>query len=48
MLKQKKSIPFSQVNKAFGNMVYEKTLSEYKEEYRVCDLKESIRLTEVI
>lgn len=35
------------VNKAFGNMVYEKTLSEYKEEYQVADLQESVRLTEV-
>lgn len=35
------------VNKAFGNMVYEKTLSRYKEEYRVYDLQESVRLTEV-
>lgn len=35
------------VNKAFGNMVYEKALSEYREEYRVTDLQESVRLTEV-
>lgn len=35
------------VNKAFGNMIYEKTMSEYKEEYRIYDLEESIRLTEV-
>lgn len=36
------------VNKAFGNMVYDKEMSEYREEYRVYGLEESIRLTEVI
>ncbi|MBW9151365.1 NAD-dependent epimerase/dehydratase family protein [Clostridium estertheticum] len=35
------------VNKAFGNLVYEKSMSEYVEEYRVGDLEESIRVTEV-
>lgn len=35
-----------QVNKAFGNLVYEKSMSEYKENYRVGDLKESVRETE--
>lgn len=35
------------VNKAFGNMVYEQDMSEYKEAYQVCDLEESVRLTEV-
>ena len=34
------------VNKAFGNLVIEQRLSEYREEYRVYDFKESIRLTE--
>ncbi|APC41949.1 NAD-dependent epimerase/dehydratase family protein [Clostridium estertheticum] len=34
------------VNKAFGNLVYEKSMSEYGEEYRVGDLRESIRVTE--
>lgn len=34
------------VNKAFGNMVYEKSLSSYKEEYRLYELAESVRLTE--
>lgn len=34
------------VNKAFGNMVYDKGLSEYKDNYRVYSLEESIRLTE--
>lgn len=34
------------VNKAFGNMVYEKEMSSYREEYQIYDLDESIRLTE--
>jgi len=34
------------VNKAFGNLVYEPTMSEYKEEYRLYSLQESIRETE--
>ncbi|MBU3197737.1 NAD-dependent epimerase/dehydratase family protein [Clostridium estertheticum] len=34
------------VNKAFGNLVYEKSMSEYGENYRVGDLKESIIKTE--
>ncbi|MBQ7985804.1 MAG: NAD-dependent epimerase/dehydratase family protein [Clostridia bacterium] len=33
-------------NKAFGNMCYDKELSEYKEEYRKFSLKDSIRKTE--
>lgn len=33
-------------DKAFGNMVYEKEMSEYKEEYRVYGFQESIHLTE--
>ncbi|GAB6168230.1 NAD-dependent epimerase/dehydratase family protein [Clostridium carnis] len=36
-----------QINKAFGNLVYEKSMSEYKVEYRVRDLKEAVRVTEV-
>lgn len=35
-----------QVNKAFGNLVYEKSMSEYKENYRIRDLKDTVRLTE--
>lgn len=35
------------VNKAFGNMVYDRELSEYQEEYQIYGQKESIRLTEV-
>lgn len=34
------------VNKAFGNLSYDKSLSEYKEEYRKYSLEESIELTE--
>ncbi|GAB6168255.1 NAD-dependent epimerase/dehydratase family protein [Clostridium carnis] len=35
------------INKAFGNLVYEKNMSEYKENYIIRDLRESIRATEV-
>ena len=35
------------VNKAFGNIVYDKSLSVYKEDYQMYGLEESIRLTEV-
>lgn len=34
------------VNKAFGSMSYDMKLSEYKENYRVCGLEESIERTE--
>lgn len=34
------------VNKAFGNMVYEKDISWYGEPYQIYDLEESIRLAE--
>lgn len=34
------------VNKAFGNLSYEMSLSDYKENYRIFDLKESIERTE--
>lgn len=34
------------VNKAFGNLSYEMSLSEYKEEYRKYSLEKSIELTE--
>lgn len=34
------------VNKAFGNLVYEKSMSEYKVEYRVKDLREAVWETE--
>ena len=36
------------VNKAFGNLTYDMNLSEYTENYRVADLKESVKRTEVI
>ncbi len=35
------------VNKAFGNLTYDMSISEYKCDYRVCGLEESIRRTEV-
>ncbi|MCM1189488.1 MAG: NAD-dependent epimerase/dehydratase family protein [bacterium] len=38
--------PGGTVNKAFGNMVYEQKMSEYREEYRMYGLKESVHLTE--
>ena len=34
------------VNKAFGSMAYEMSMSEYRENYRLYSLAESIRLTE--
>lgn len=34
------------INKMFGNLVYEKSMSEYRENYRVRNLEESIKLTE--
>jgi UDP-glucose 4-epimerase len=34
------------VNKAFGNLVYEHRMSDYKENYRIRGLKESIVVTE--
>lgn len=33
-------------NKAFGNLVYDKSLSSYKDNYQICGFKESIRRTE--
>ena len=36
------------VNKAFGNLTYEKSMSEYKEEYRLFGLEMSIKQTEGI
>ena len=35
------------VDKAFGSLAYDMTLSEYREEYRVCSLSEGIRRTEL-
>jgi UDP-glucose 4-epimerase len=34
------------INKVFGNLVYEKSMSEYKVEYRIRDLKEAVKITE--
>ena len=38
--------PGGLVKKAFGNMTYEKSMSEYPEEYRVYDFAESVHLAE--
>lgn len=38
--------PGGLVNKAFGNLVYEKSMSEYEFDYQIYDLKESIKMTE--
>ncbi|MCB2293935.1 NAD-dependent epimerase/dehydratase family protein [Clostridium algoriphilum] len=38
----------SMVNKAFGNLVYEKSMSIYKENYCVRSLEESVLLTELV
>jgi Nucleoside-diphosphate-sugar epimerases len=35
------------VNKVFGNLIYEMSMSNYKENYRVRSLSESVRMTEV-
>jgi nucleoside-diphosphate-sugar epimerase len=37
---------FGIINKVFGNLVYEKSMSEYKENYQVRDLQKTIELTE--
>jgi len=34
------------INKAFGNLCYDMSISEYKENYRIATLEESIKLTE--
>ena len=34
------------VNKAFGSLAYDMSMSDYKENYRLYTLQESIRLTE--
>lgn len=34
------------INKVFGNLVYEKSMSDYKVNYRIRDMRESIELTE--
>lgn len=34
------------VNKAFGNLVYDKALSEYKQNYRTVKLEDFVKRTE--
>src|SRR5699024_3680672 len=43
ILRKRKGI----VNKVFGDLVYESSISEYKEEYCVNDFNESIKRTEL-
>lgn len=39
--------PFTElVNKAFGNLVYDKALSEYKQDYRIVEFENSVNITE--
>ena len=42
-----RSFDISTMNKVFGDLVYEKTMSEYESNYRVCGFKESIDQTEM-
>ncbi|ABX43855.1 NAD-dependent epimerase/dehydratase family protein [Lachnoclostridium phytofermentans] len=35
------------INKVFGNLVYDHSMSEYKEDYQIRDLKDSIKTTEI-
>lgn len=35
------------INKVFGNLVYEQSMSNHKVEYRIRDFKESIKVTEI-
>jgi nucleoside-diphosphate-sugar epimerase len=37
---------FKIISKVFGNLVYEKSISNYKQDYRIRDFYESIKLTE--
>ncbi|WP_346934842.1 NAD-dependent epimerase/dehydratase family protein [Clostridium sp.] len=39
-------LKFSTVNKVFGDLIYEKNVSGYKNKYCIYDLKKTIRLTE--
>lgn len=40
------SLNISTLNKVFGDLIYEKDMSEYKNDYRVMELYESITMTE--
>lgn len=42
-----KLLNVSIVNKVFGNLMYDKNISNYKREYRVCGCRESINKTEL-
>lgn len=41
-----KGLRFSTIDKVFGNLVYEMNMSDYDDNYRVCDFRESIIKTE--
>ena len=34
------------INKVFGDLTYNKDLSEYEDDYKVCEFKESVFITE--
>lgn len=40
-------IKFGLINKVFGNLVYEKSMSNYKMDYQVINFRESIKLSEL-
>lgn len=40
------SVKIGLINKVFGNLVYEKSMSDYRENYRTRNVKEAIRITE--
>ena len=37
----------STVNKVFGDLVYDMSMSEYKSDYRICEFRETIKKTEL-
>jgi len=37
----------SMVNKVFGDLVYDMSMSEYKSDYRICEFRETIKKTEL-
>lgn len=42
-----KLLNVSTVNKVFGELMYDMSMSEYENEYRVCDFRESVQKTEL-
>lgn len=41
-----KLLNMSTVNKVFGDLVYDMNISDYEDNYRVCEFRESIKMTE--